>query len=142
MRVLALDLGSKTIGCAVSDEEAVIATPLRTLSRRGGAVDREAVAQVAREVGAEALVIGLPAELSGREGPAALRVRRFGEALAATLGLAVHYWDERFSTVAAERALLEANMGRKQRRGVVDHVAAALILQTFLDARRTREEPQ
>ena len=140
MRVLALDLGSKTIGCAVSDAEALIATPLRTLTRRGGTRDREAVGDVVREVGAEMVVIGLPAELSGREGPAALRVRRFGDALSTELGMDVQYWDERFSTVAAERALLEADMSRKQRRQVVDHVAAALILQCFLDARRNSED--
>lgn len=141
MRVLALDLGSKTIGCAVSDAESVIATPLRTLPRRGGKADREAVAEVVQEVGAEALVLGLPTELSGREGPAALAARRFGEALSKALGIGVQYWDERFSTVAAERALLEADMSRKRRRQVVDHVAAALILQSFLDAQRNSEDP-
>lgn len=132
VRLLGIDLGSKTIGCAVSDEDGVIASPLRTLRRHGGQRDLDAVAAVREEVGAEAVVLGLPRELSGDEGPAARRVRRFGEALAAHLGCPVHYWDERFSTVEAERVLLEADVSRKGRAAVVDHVAAALILQGFL----------
>ncbi len=138
MRLLCLDLGRKTIGLALSDEGGVVATPLRTLARVGGQRDLEAVAQAAREAGAGALVLGLPLELSGREGEAARRVRRFGDALGAQLACAVHYWDERFSTAHAERALLEGDLRRAKRKQVVNHVAAALILQSFLDAGASR----
>jgi putative Holliday junction resolvase len=139
MRLLGLDLGRKTIGLALCDEGGVVATPLRTLARVGGQRDLDAVAEAAREAGAGALVLGLPLELSGREGEAARRVRRFGEALAAHLGCAVHYWDERFSTAHAERALLEGDLRRAERKRVINHVAAALILQSYLDAARARE---
>jgi putative Holliday junction resolvase len=134
MRLLGLDVGQKTIGLAVSDDGGVVASPLRTLSRVGGKRDLEAVAETVRETGVAALVLGLPLELSGREGQSARRVRRFGEALGAHLGCAVHYWDERFSTAEAERALLEGNLRRAHRRQVINHIAAALILQSYLDA--------
>ena len=134
MRLLGLDSGEKTIGVAVCDEEQVVATPLRTLPRRGGKRDVEAVAQVLAETGARGVVLGLPLELSGREGDAARRVRALGTQLDKGLdGVNVVYWDERFSTVEAERVLLEADMSRKKRKKVVNHVAACLILQGYLD---------
>ncbi|MCA9670394.1 MAG: Holliday junction resolvase RuvX [Myxococcales bacterium] len=136
MRYLGLDVGSKTIGLAVGDADSAVATPLSTLERHGGARDIEAVRTAAAEAGADALVLGLPLTMEGSEGLMARRVRRFGDALAAALELPVHYADERFSTVAAERALLEADVSRARRKQVVDHVAATLILQTFLDAAR------
>ena len=141
MRWLGLDIGSRTIGLAVSDEEAVVAAPLRTLERHGGERDLRSVAEVAGETGAGGLVLGLPLDLSGREGEAARRVRALGEALAAHLGCPVRYWDERFTTAEAERVLLEAALRRSQRKKVVNHVAAALILQSWLDsgAARTAE---
>lgn len=133
MRLLGLDLGSKTIGVAMSDEEQVVSTPLRTLPRHGGRKDLDAVAAVLQETGAAGLVLGLPLDLSGKEGDAARRARRFGQQLEAALGCPVHMFDERFSTVAAERVLLEADLSRKRRKQVVNHVAASLILQAFLD---------
>ena len=133
MRLLGLDVGTKTIGVAVSDEGAVVAMPLRTLSRSGGERDVEAVAAVMRETGAGALVVGLPLELSGREGDAARRCRILGQSLAEKLDCEVHYWDERFSTTEAERLLISADVRRKKRKQVINHVAASLILQGFLD---------
>ena len=133
MRLLGLDLGSKTIGVAMSDEEQVVSTPLRTLPRHGGRKDLDAVAAVLQETGAAGLVLGLPLDLSGKEGDAARRARRFGQQLEEALGCPVHMFDERFSTVAAERVLLEADLSRKRRKQVVNHVAASLILQAFLD---------
>ena len=133
MRLLGLDVGTKTIGVAVSDEGAVVAMPLRTLSRSGGERDVEAVAAVMRETGAGALVVGLPLELSGREGDAARRCRILGQVLAQKLDCEVHYWDERFSTTEAERLLISADVRRKKRKQVINHVAASLILQGFLD---------
>lgn len=119
---------------AVSDEGGVVATPLRTLDRHGGTRDLEALAAVFQETGADGLVLGLPLDLEGREGEAARRVRMLGEKLADHLGCPVRFWDERFSTVAAERALLEADMKRRKRKQVINHVAAALFLQSFLDS--------
>ena len=133
MRLLGLDVGTKTIGVAVCDEEGVVAMPLRTLARHGGQRDIDAVAAVMHETGATALVVGLPRELSGREGDAARRCRTLGDTLGQALDCPVHYWDERFSTTEAERMLISANVSRKKRKKVVDHVAASLILQGFLD---------
>ena len=134
MRWLALDIGTRTIGVAVSDEGATVASPLRTLSRHGGERDLRAVAEVVGETGAAGLVLGLPLDLSGREGDAARRVRALGKSLGERLGCPVHYWDERFTTAEAERVLIEADLRRSQRKKVVNHVAAALILQSYLDS--------
>lgn len=136
MRWLGLDLGTRTIGLATSDEEGIVATPLRTIGRVGVAGDVAAVASVVEEVGAGGLVLGLPLTLEGVEGQAVRRVRAFGEALAARLDCPIHYQDERFSTAAAERVLIAADLSRRRRKQVVDHVAAALILQAFLDRQR------
>jgi len=137
MRLLGLDVGEKTIGGAVCDEEQAVATPMRTLERRGGKGDVAAVAAVLQETGAAGVVLGLPLELSGREGDAARRARILGDALGAGLeGVAIHYWDERFSTSEAERVLIEADMSRKKRKKVINHLAACIILQGFLDRGR------
>jgi putative holliday junction resolvase len=138
VRALGLDVGSKTIGVAVSDELGFAAHPRQTLVRRGERADVEQVAEVARAEGVEAIVIGLPLELSGRAGHRAQRVKRFAAALAEQLGpsMPIHEWDERFSTAAAERVLLEGNVSRKRRKQVVDKQAAAYILQGWLDGRR------
>ena len=138
MRLLGLDVGTRTIGLAVCDEDEVVATPLRTLRRHGGERDLVAVAAVMNETEARGLVVGLPLTLEGSEGAAARRVRALGDALAARIGCPVHYHDERFSTVEAERVLLAADLSRRRRKQVVDHVAATLILQAHLDHRQAR----
>lgn len=135
MRLLGLDVGQKTIGVAVCDEEGRVATPLRTLGRRGGRADIEAVASVMTEMEATGLVLGLPRDLQGAEGPAALRARALGDALRTRLGCEVSYWDERFSTSEAERVLLMADVSRRRRKEVINHLAACIILQGFLDSR-------
>jgi putative holliday junction resolvase len=128
----------KTIGLALSDELGLAAHGYDVLARRGTAADVAAVAaQISqREVGA--VVIGIPYELSGREGPRARRVRVFWDALRAALptGLEWHEQDERFSTRFAERVLLEGDVSRAKRKQVIDQQAAAVILQGWLDARR------
>lgn len=136
-RVLALDVGSRRLGVAVSDPTGSVATPLVTLPRRDPAEDASAIGRLAAEHGASVVVAGLPVSLSGREGPAARSVRAYVDELRALLPeLAFELADERLSTVAAERALVEGGVRRRARRGVVDQVAASVFLQAWLDARR------
>jgi len=135
MRVLGLDVGSKTIGVALSDETGLLATPLETLERKGTAVDAAAVAALANKFEVERVIVGMPYEMDGAVGPRAKRVQVLIDALSAA-GLRIDTWDERFSTVAAERALLEADMSRERRKQVVDKVAAAYILQGWLDSKQ------
>lgn len=135
MRTLGIDLGDKRVGLALSDEDGSFASPLQVLERTG---DRAVIADIARivrdkEVGA--IVVGLPLHMDGREGPEAERARVFAARLADRTKRPVELWDERWSTIAAERAMRE---GRGRRRGPVDHVAAALLLQAFLDAKAAR----
>jgi putative holliday junction resolvase len=133
MRLLGLDVGTKTIGLSVCDEDGKVATPVRTLPRHGGRRDLEALEKVREELGAEGYVLGLPLDLEGEEGDAARRVRALGDLLHKQADRPVHYFDERFSTAAAERLLIEADVRRARRKEVVNHVAATLILQGFLD---------
>src|SRR5579885_479499 len=135
MRVLGLDVGSKTIGVALSDETGMLASPHETLARQGTARDVEQVMAIARRFGAEKAVVGLPLEMDGTVGLRARRVQVLIDALVAA-GLPVDTWDERFSTVAAARVLLEADLSRARRKQVVDKVAAAYILQGWLDAHK------
>jgi putative Holliday junction resolvase len=102
--------------------------------RRGGAHDLDAVGAIARARGADVAVVGLPVRLDGSEGASARRARSFGEKLRERFTLAVVYWDESFSTVEAERALLEADLSRRRRKQVIDKMAAAVILQSWMDA--------
>lgn len=134
MRTLGVDLGDKRVGLALSDEDGTFASPLQVLQRTG---DRALIADLARivrehEVGA--IVVGLPLHMDGREGPEAERARTFAARLAEKTKRPVELWDERWSTIAAERALRE---DRGRRKGPVDHVAAALLLQGFLDSKAT-----
>ena len=138
-RIVGLDVGSKTIGVAVSDELGLFAHPRATLARVGMRGDVAAVADwVARE-GADRVVVGLPLTLEGEIGPRAKRVLVFVEALRGGLAVPVETWDERFSTAAVERTLVEADLSRKKRKEVVDRGAAAFILQGWLDAHREPE---
>jgi putative Holliday junction resolvase len=137
-RVLGVDLGSRRIGLAVSDPGGVIASPLRVLERTGDADrDRAAIVAAAREEEAAAIVVGLPTEMSGRKGEAARAATAERDALAALVpDLEVVLVDERMTTVIAQRAMVGAGMKRKDRKQQVDKVAAAVILQSYLDARR------
>lgn len=134
-RVMGLDVGSKTIGTALSDTRLVIATPLETLRRRGRFHDDAAAlfALIDRH-GAAGLVIGLPLTLSGGTGPRTQSVRQFARNLLAVRDLPIAYWDERLSTAAVEREMIAVDMSRKRRAEIVDRVAAAYILQGCLDA--------
>lgn len=136
MRVMALDIGEKRIGVAVSDPLGQTALPVGTVERRSREKDLEALIALVRRYQVETLVIGLPCRLNGTLGPAAERVKEFGGLLAERLDLPVHYWDERLTTAAAERVLLAADLSRRRRRRVIDQVAASLILQSYLDRKR------
>lgn len=138
-RVLGLDVGSKTIGVAVTDELGVAAHALKTLARKGTQGDVLQVASLARTYGTRTLVVGLPYDLEGKEGPRAARVRVLGDALCAA-GFSVEYQDERYSTVEAEAVLLEADLSRKRRKEVIDGLAAQVILSAWL-RRTSRGEP-
>lgn len=132
VRVLGLDVGSRTIGVAVSDELGVAAHGVTTLQRRGTAKDVAQVMELVRRYQAERVVVGMPYEIDGSEGRRAVRVRVFFDALAAA-GLAVDEFDERYSTREAEEVLLRANVSRAKRKDVIDMMAAQVILQGWLD---------
>ena len=131
--LMGLDLGTRTIGIAVSDTGRRVASPLETLRRTKFGADAAALLErtAARAIGG--LVLGLPRNMDGSEGPRCQSVRGFARNLAGLSPLPITFWDERLSTVAAERALLEADTSRRRRAEVIDHVAAAYILQGFLD---------
>lgn len=138
MRALGLDVGSKTIGVAISDALGLAAHPERVLARRGTAGDVADVLALVAEREVEVIVVGLPYELSGAIGPRARRVQIFTEALRAALPSTVRLVevDERFTTAAAERVLLAGDVSRARRKQVIDKQAAAVILQGWLDGRR------
>ena len=132
-KLMGLDLGTKTIGLAVSDTMFKIATPLETIKRSKFTKDTQALRAFEETHNIGALVIGLPLNMDGSEGPRAQSTRAFARNFSVKTNLPITYWDERLSTVAAEKALLEADITRKRRAEVIDHVAAAYILQGFLD---------
>lgn len=132
-RLLGLDLGTKTIGLALSDIDFRIASALKTLKRTKFREDAAALVKIAGEFQVAALVIGLPLNMDGSQGPRVQATQAFVRNLAPILPLPVVYWDERLSTVAAERALIAADMSRQKRGAVIDATAAAFILQGALD---------
>lgn len=140
-RAIGLDLGERRIGVALSDSAGTLATPYEVLTRSGDpARDRARLAELLDETGAELIVVGLPLSLDGSRGPAAQRVEAEVEELRAQLGLPIELWDERLSTVEAERRLQAAGVRGRQRRHVVDQVAATVILQSWLDATHHDDE--
>jgi putative Holliday junction resolvase len=133
-RVIAIDLGARRIGVAVTDALRLSAHPHATVARRGGQRDLDAIAALVRELDAERVVLGLPLSPEGDEGPAAKSARAFAARLQAALTVPVELVDESFSTVEAEDVLLAADVSRARRRQVVDRIAAAVILRRWLDA--------
>ena len=132
-RLLGLDLGTKTIGMALSDVERRIASPLQTIARAKFTADAEAIRGVAERFGVGAVVIGMPLNMDGSEGPRAQATRAFARNLGPILRRPIVFWDERLSTLAVTRTLLEADASRARRRELVDKLAAAYILQGLLD---------
>jgi putative Holliday junction resolvase len=135
VRILGLDIGTKRIGVAVSDELGYTAQGVETIARRNPGADLDRIAVLADEYGVQEIVVGIPFNMDGSAGPQAVMVREMAEAIGRRCGAPIREWDERLSTVAAERTLIEADMSRAKRRKVIDKLAAVIILQGFLDSR-------
>ncbi len=135
-RLLGLDLGTKTIGMATSDLTRQIATPRETITRKKFTRDAEALLAFAKKEGIGLLVLGLPLNMNGTEGPRAQATRAFARNLSKLTPLPIIFWDERLSTAAVERTMLEADLSRAKRSDNVDKLAAGYILQSLLDALR------
>jgi len=135
-RLLGLDVGTKTIGMALSDVTRSVATPFDTIRRTKFTADAKTIREVVEKNQVGALVVGLPLNLDGSEGPRAQSTRAFARNLAAHVDVPMVFWDERLSTAAVERHLIEADASRKRRAEVVDRMAAAYILQGALDRLR------
>ena len=134
--ILGLDLGEKTIGVAASDALLSTAGAVETVARRKFADDAARLLVIATERNAAGVILGLPRNMDGSEGPRCQSARAFARNLAGLTDLPIGFWDERLSTVAAERTLIEADLSRKRRKQVIDAVAAAYILQGALDRLR------
>ena len=134
--LMGLDLGDRTIGVAVSDGLRSVATPLETVRRKKFGIDAARLLEIIADRTLTGIVLGLPRNMDGTEGPRCQSTRAFARNLSRLTELPVTFWDERLSTVAAERALLEADTSRKRRAEVIDHVAASYILQGLLDRLR------
>ena len=134
--LMGLDLGTRTIGVAVSDGLRGVATPLETVKRRKFSLDAGRLLEILTARGITGIVLGLPRNMDGSEGPRCQSTRAFARNFEGLTPLPITFWDERLSTVAAERALLEADTTRKRRAEVIDHVAAGYILQGALDRLR------
>ena len=141
MRVIGIDLGSKRIGVAVSDSGGVLASPYEVVVRSGDEQrDHRRLLEIAAEVEAERIVVGLPLSLDGSMGPTAVAYAAEAERLGATTALPVETYDERLTTVTADRSLMERNMKADARRRIIDKVAAAVMLQAWLDGRPRPDE--
>ena len=133
-RLLGFDLGTKTIGLAVSDSMLSVSSPLETLRRTKFSADAEKLLALIAEKEVGGLVLGLPRNMDGSEGPRAQSTRAFGNNMAGKVDLPITFWDERLTTAEAERVLIEqVDMNRKRRGEVIDKIAASIILQNFLD---------
>jgi putative holliday junction resolvase len=135
---MGFDVGTKTIGLAVSDGLGMTATPLRTIKRSTWRKDAAEIMAVIAEYAVNGCVVGLPVNMDGTEGERCQSVRAFGRNLGQATGLAIAFWDERLSTAAVERTMLAADISRAKRAENVDKLAAAYILQGYLDAQRWR----
>jgi len=139
-KFLAIDWGKARLGLAVSDELGITAQGLSSLPRAGESADIEAIGTYVRDLGIEGVVVGLPKNMDGTLGPSADAAQSFAEALRARLHIPVRLWDERLTSLAAERTLVGAGIRRRARRDVQDKIAAIMILQGFLDRRRVTAE--
>ncbi len=138
MRFLGVDPGKKRVGLAISDPGESLASPLKVLARRSLGQVVEEIAALCHEEEIEGIVVGLPLNMDNSSGPAAQEAEELGKRLGEATGLAVEYWDERLSSVTAENAMLEADLSRAMRKRKIDKVAAQIILQGFLEARKRK----
>jgi putative Holliday junction resolvase len=138
-RLLGLDVGAKTVGIAISDSDFKVAAPVETIRRTRFAADAARLGQLIAERGVGGLVIGLPVNMDGGEGPRCQSVRQFAANLLKRIDLPIAFWDERLSTAAVTRAMLDLDISRARRARAVDKMAAAYILQGALDALGRRE---
>ncbi len=141
MRVLGLDIGKRRIGVAVSDELGLLARPVQTVQSVSLNADVQRIAELAQELGAELVVIGDPLHMSGDPSTMSNRARKFGETLQATSGLAVEYFDERLTSVEAERILRESGVPPRKVREQIDAMAASVILQSYLNSKKPPRSP-
>ena len=141
-RLLGLDIGAKTIGVAVCDPDRSFASPLCTLKRHPFSQTAKNLQQLIKDNAAAALVIGLPLNMNGTEGPRCQAARDFATHFLRQRDIAIVFWDERLSTASAERAMIEADLSRRQRAQAIDQAAAAVILQNFLDYLRLNNIPE
>lgn len=135
MRILALDHGTRRIGVAISDELKMIAQPLEYIATEPFADFLNRLKQLIREKEVEMILLGLPRNMDGSYGPAALKVQEFAAALRGAVTVPVQTWDERLTSVIANRLLIQGNVRREKRKQKVDKMAAAILLQSYLDAR-------
>ena len=135
-RIMGLDVGDKTIGVAVSDIMGLTAQGITTVKRVGKKKDIEALKEIIKERQVNKIVSGLPKNMNGTLGPQGEKVIKFCELLEEQTGIKIEFWDERLSTVSAERTLIEGNVRRENRKSVIDMVAAVIILQGYLDRQR------
>ncbi|ADL08107.1 Holliday junction resolvase RuvX [Thermosediminibacter oceani] len=135
MRILGLDVGNKRIGVAVSDELGITAQGVGVIERGDVKRDIERISEIVKRYQVKKVIIGLPLNMNGTLGPQGQLVKDFGEKLRHSLNLDVEYWDERLSTVTAEKVLIDADISRRKRKGVIDKLSAIVILQSFLDSR-------
>ena len=138
MRLIGLDVGEVRIGVAVSDPTGTLASAREVLARRPEALALQAIARLVEEEEAAAIIVGLPRSLSGELHSQAALVQDFADKLRKEVRVPVEFWDERLSTVAAEREMRAAGTKRERRKAIIDAVAAAIILQSYLDARRAQ----
>ncbi|MCC3867179.1 Holliday junction resolvase RuvX [Terrisporobacter mayombei] len=135
-RIMGLDIGDKTIGVAVSDLMGITAQGVTTIKRVGKKKDIEEIKKIISEKQVNKVVSGLPKNMNGTVGPQGEKVQKFCELLKQETDLSIEFWDERLSTVAAERSLIEGNVRRENRKKVIDMLAAVIILQGYLDLQR------
>ena len=132
-RIMGLDIGDKTIGVAVSDLMGMTAQCIKTIKRTSKKNDIEEIKQIIKEKQVNLIVSGLPKNMNGTVGPQGEKVQKFCELIKEETGLEIEFWDERLTTVAAEKTLITADVSRKKRKNVIDMMAAVLILQGYLD---------
>ena len=134
MRIMGLDLGEKTIGVAISDPLALTAQGLKVIKRSASDLEMKEIAKIVKEYEVTEIVVGYPKNMNGTIGPRAKKTEEFADNLRKELSLPVKLWDERLSTIGAERVLLEADISRAKRKKIIDKMAAVIILQGYLDS--------